>query len=319
MAIDDFRASLSRLFNSPANNFCPQSNISSGLSKIIHALPEASGRKVIVASEDDFPSAGFVLQQAKKLGYSLRIMPKGADTQAVKTWEQALDKDVLAVFITHVQYSSSKRAPVQEISEIARAHGILSIVDIAQSAGVVPIDLASWNCDLVLGSCIKWLCGGPGAGFLWANSNTVQELKPKDVGWFSHQHPFEFDINHFAYAQDSARFWGGTPSVAPYIIASHSIDQITKIGVDAIQAHNQALIDDLISAIKPNELVSPNSGELRGGTAVINVANREIVEEHLQAAGVKYDSRATGLRLSPHIYNTEDEIAVVKECLTLID
>lgn len=318
-AIDDFRLSLSRLFNSPVNNFCPQSNISSGLSKIIHALPTASGRRVIVASEDDFPSAGFVLQQAEKLGYTLRILPKGADTQSLTTWEQVLDKDVIAVFITHVQYSNSKQAPVQKISEIARTLGILSIVDIAQSAGVVPIDLQLWDCDVVLGSCIKWLCGGPGAGFLWANPKSVQDLAPQDVGWFSHQQPFEFDINNFEYAQDSNRFWGGTPSVAPYIVASHSIDHIAEIGVSAIQAHNQMLIDDLTSAIKPKDLVSPSSGELRGGTAVIKVANREVVEERLQRAGVKYDARATGLRLSPHIYNTETEIGVVKECLKFAD
>jgi kynureninase len=313
-AIDDFRNSLSSLFNAKPTTFCPQSNISSGLVKVVQSLPKSSSKKVILMSESDFPSAGFVLQQAQSMGYELRILPVNADVQDMDTWDQALTDEVHSVFITHVQYATSKRSPVQQICELARSRDILSIVDIAQSAGVVLIDFHNWNSDVVVGSCIKWLCGGPGAGYLWINEDLLPQLKPVDVGWFSHSNPFEFDINNFEYANDSARFWGGTPSISPYVVAANSINMINLIGVSKIQQHNQTLINMLSASLPPEALVSPNSDQPRGGTLVVNPKNRRAIEKSLGDKGVQYDARALGLRFSPHIYNTKDEIEILVQC-----
>jgi selenocysteine lyase/cysteine desulfurase len=313
-SIDRFRAALAQLFNANKECFCPQSNISSGLGKVIQSLPAKTGKNVILMCESDFPSAGFVLQQARSKGFEIRALPADADVQSADMWEQALSSDVHTVFVTHVQYGSSKRAPVQEISKIARDRSIISIVDIAQSAGIVPIDITAWGCDVVCGSSIKWLCGGPGAGYVWVNQNFVSQLEPVDVGWFSHDDPFEFDINHFKYAKDSARLWGGTPSVIPYVVAANSIEMISDVGVEVIQKHNQSMLDNLIDAVDPQALISPTTGEARGGTLVVNFKHRLAIENQLTEAGVLFDSRALGLRFSPHIYNTEKEILQVKQC-----
>lgn len=313
-AIDDFRKALSSLFNANPNTFCPQSNISSGLVKVVQSLPKSNSKNVILMCESDFPSAGFVLQQAQSMGYQLRVLPGNADVQNIDTWDQALKDDVHCVFITHVQYATSKRSPVEQICELARSRDILSIVDIAQSAGVVPIDFNKWNSDVVVGSCIKWLCGGPGAGYLWINEDLLEQLKPSDVGWFSHRNPFEFDINNFEYANDSARFWGGTPSVSPYVVAANSINMINQFGVSKIQQHNQTLINMLSASIPLDAMVSPNQGQPRGGTLVVNPKNRSDIEKSLDEKGVQYDARALGLRFSPHIYNTKEEIKLLVEC-----
>lgn len=313
-AVDDFRKSLSSLFNANSNAFCPQTNISSGLVKVIQSLPKSDNRNVILMCESDFPSAGFVLQQAQTMGYTLKVLPANADVQNIDTWDQALTDDVYCVFITHVQYETSKRSPVQEICELARSRNSLSIVDIAQSAGVVPIDFTSWNSDVVVGSCIKWLCGGPGAGYLWINEDLLEQLEPFDVGWFSHRNPFEFDINNFEYANDSARFWGGTPSVSPYVVAANSIKMINQFGVSKVQEHNQKLINMLSASIDPDAINSPYEDEPRGGTLVVNPKNRSAIEKSLDEIGVQYDARALGLRFSPHIYNTKEEIELLVQC-----
>ena len=313
--VDGFRSALAGIFNAPANSFCPQSNVSSGLVKVVQSLTPGNGKNVIVMCEGDFPSAGFVLQQAKAKGFELKIISRDADVQDIATWDAAMSEEVHSVFVTHVHYSTSIRVPVEEICALARSRGINSMVDIAQSAGVVPIDFGRWNADVVVGSCIKWLCGGPGAGYLWVNPEFVRQLEPVDVGWFSHANPFEFDINHFTYANDSARFWGGTPSVASYAIATNSIRLINDFGVGEVQRHNQGMIDKLTHSIDPAEIISPTAGKPRGGTLVINPDNRQAIEAKLKQAGVQYDSRATGLRLSAHIYNSLQEIEVVRECL----
>jgi len=313
-SVDDFRQALAGIFNSHASCFCPQSNISSGLGKVIQSLPTRKDKKVILMCESDFPSAGFVIQQAQALGYRLKVL--GADTivQDIDIWDEALSSEIHTVFISHVQYGTGNRAPVADICELARGRNINSIVDIAQSAGIVPIDLKRWNADVVVGSSIKWLCGGPGAGYLWIHPDFVQQLEPADVGWFSHANPFEFDINNFEYAADSARFWGGTPSVIPYVIAAHSINMINSISVDTVQKHNQSLINKLTHSIDPEFMVSPKADQLRGGTLVVNPGSREQIEKNLDEAKIMYDARSLGLRFSPHIYNTEEHMQLVLDC-----
>ena len=314
-SINKFQTALAQLFNSSATAFCPQVNVSSGLTKVLGSLPAHRGKNAIVFTENDFPSAGFVLHQAKKRGFEPRMIAKSENAQDLSVWDQALKDDVHSVFITHVHYNTGELIAVAEICEIARARGITSIVDMAQSTGVVPIDLQRWRADIVLGSCIKWLCGGPGAGFVWIAPEFVGELEPIDVGWFSHKNPFEFDINNFQYASGSAKFWGGTPSVLPYVVATNSIQLINDIGVEVVQAHNKSLTKKIVKQIDPRFVMSPLDFERQGGTTVLKFENQTKIELALTESKVQFDTRESGIRLSPHIYNTQAEIDVVLDCL----
>jgi len=311
----EFKNALAELFNGEASHFCPQTNISSVVTKTLYALPPKPGKNVILISENDFPSVGFAIQQAERQGYRIRFLPAEADVQQLDTWDDALTDDVHTVLITHVHFNTSKLIPVGAITQLCRLRDITSIVDIAQSSGIVPIDLQQWQADIVVGSCVKWLCGGPGAGFIWVDPQVVTTLEPLDVGWFSHQNPMEFDIHHFQYADDTSRFWGGTPSVLPYVVASNSINLIHKIGVKTIRAHNQTLTQALIDSIDPGCVVTPTDAKARGGTLVLKFPNQDQVQEALNEAGVLFDVRPLGLRLSPHIYNTHAEIETVISCL----
>jgi selenocysteine lyase/cysteine desulfurase len=161
--------------------------------------------------------------------------------------------------------------------------------------------------DFMIGSSVKWLCGGPGAAYLWLNSKHIERLAPKDVGWFSHENPFEFDIHHFAYHDSALKFWGGTPSVAPYAFASHSIDYFSKLG-DKLREHNQGLIDLLIQHLG-EQVVSPHDRNRRSGTVIIKPQiGVEAALTKCEQARISIDSRVHGLRVSPHIYNDESDI-----------
>ena len=193
----------------------------------------------------------------------------------------------------------------------------MTVVDVAQSAGVVPIDVNVWNADFVVGSCVKFLCGGPGAGFLWVNDRVLTECQPTDVGWFSHADPFEFDIHHFRYADSALRFWGGTPAVLPYTVAANSLETINQIGIERIRAHSLELTQAIIDKVPRKYLFSPSRASRRGGTVVLDFGERQsAVTDALAAAGVHFDSRHTGMRLSPHIYTSRDEIETVNSCLS---
>ncbi len=192
--------------------------------------------------------------------------------------------------------TQSPRSPEQQA---------LYVVDTAQSVGVIPIDVSTMRADFLVGSCVKWLSGGPGAGWLWAHPDMVDRCEPDDVGWFSHDDPFEFDIHEFRYAGDALRFWGGTPTVLPYAAARHSIDVLAKVGVTAIRDHNQHQIDVLIAALG-HLVVSPHDPLVRSGTCIVTGTDNDVAR--LAAGGIFVDARRGGLRLSPHLHTTADDL-----------
>ena len=182
-------------------------------------------------------------------------------------------------------------------------------MDVAQSAGILPWTVEELGADAVLGSCIKWLCGGPGAGFLWLRPELCAGLEPVDVGWFSHADPFEFDIHHFEPAADARRFWGGTPDVAPFVIAAQSLREMHDIGVPRIFAHNRQLIAVFSEAL-PARWRDEVRTEGHGGTLCIAAGGAAgPVAARLAADGVRFDRRGDTLRLSFHLCNDAADAA----------
>jgi kynureninase len=307
-AIEDFRASLALMFGGRPADYCPQLNLSASLSALLGSLPTPSpARNVWIAAEDSFPSLGFVLQRARSLGHELRLIPRTHSPAQLSTWIDALTPDVCGVLVTQVFSNTGVVAPVRDIARHARGLGIRSIVDVAQSAGVIPVLVEDLKADVVLGSCVKWLCGGPGAGFLWMREEFAGQLTPTDIGWFSHERPFDLDIHSFRYAEGAQRFWGGTPSVAPYVMAAASVRLLAGIGVNAILAHTRELQSAFHAAL-PEHWQSrvPLAGI--GGTLCIPCGDSlDAVQRGLAVCDAHYDRRGDVLRLSFHVVNTVDQ------------
>ncbi len=299
--IDGFREALAELLNTSAHLLCPQSNVSSGLTKLLDALRHDLDQPTILISEDAFPSLGFVCSRS---GFDVRFIPEGADVADPDVWRHHL-RGVDVAVITHVHSNTGVAVPVPDIAAVAQEAGALSVVDVAQSAGIVPIDLGRWGVDAVVGSCVKWLSGGPGAGWLWIDGDLLDRCRPRDVGWFSHEAPFEFDIHDYRDAPDALRFWGGSPTVLPFAVAAHSVATIHSIGVERIREHNLALTDHLIDALG-DLVVSPHDHDRRGGTAIVSAELDAVAM--LAAHSIDVDRRAHGIRVSPHIHTTDTDI-----------
>jgi selenocysteine lyase/cysteine desulfurase len=318
-AVDEFRRSLAVLFGGDAAAYCPQANLSSGLAKLLPALPRRPGRTILLAAEDSFPSTAFVLQKAREIGYRTRLIPRALDPSRLATWSGALTAEVALALVTHVHSNTGIVAPVADIAALCRERGIFSVVDVAQSAGIIPFSVGDLAADVLLGSCVKWLCGGPGAGFLWIRPSLLSGLAPTDVGWFSHEDPFEFDVHSFRYADDARRFWGGTPSVAAYVAATVGLHTIADIGVEHIRIHNRELM-----RVFRGELPAPWRDrvdlEAIGGTVCMALGDaREQILESLRTNAVRADSRGSVVRLSFHIYNTRAEAAYIARSWAGVD
>ena len=307
--INDFTLSLAKIFNAKQSEFCPQVNLSSGLTKILMSLKQVQQKKsVVLVSEIDFPGMGFALKKSLPEDCEIRFIPANEDITNSSIWDAYMTEDIDLVFVSHAYSNTGQLSPISDVISMARSRDIISILDIAQSAGIVPIDLTALKPDFMLGSSVKWLCGGPGASYLWVNTERLSSCEPKDVGWFSHENPYEFDIHNFRYHDSALKFWGGTPVVAPFVIATNSINYFTKIGIKNIRKHNQALIAKTANEIDL-EFVSPRDEAIRGGTMILDFgSNQQKVLNHLQDNNIGVDLRSHGIRISPHIYNNEQDI-----------
>lgn len=315
-SFDRFRDALARVINHDAAMICPQPSVTSGLSHVLNAIPAKPGRNRLLIAERAFPSLGFVLSVAERRGFELIIIPRTENTLDPDVWSRYLDERVHCVVFTHVHSNTSECHDIAALAALAQANGAISVVDVAQSIGVRPVDARAWRADFIVGSCLKWLCGGSGAGFMWVNPQRLAVCEPTEVGWFSHSNPFEFDIHHFEYAGDALRFWGGTPSVAPALVAAHAIESLLTIGLDRLEAHNRHLLDQICREIDPQWLASPTEPAQRGGTVVLDFsASQNQFAENLRKADVQFDIRKEGIRLSPHFYNSSEDMARVLECL----
>ena len=313
-AIDRFRDNVATLIGGEMAEVCPQPSVSAALGAFLSGLPREVGRDVLLASAHAFPSIGFAMRQLDRLGYRLELIPAEHDPTDPQVWADALGSHVAAVVPMHVHSNSGLVSPVAEIAGLARAAGAVSVVDACQALGLLNVEPRAWGVDALVGSCVKWLCGGPGAGFLWVRRELIGAIEPLGVGWFSHADPFAFDIRDFRYADDARRFWGGTPAVAPCVLAASGIETVLEIGVDHIRAANRALIAAAAEAMEADLDMSA-----RGGTLCLTGGDPDAAEAALRALGCRFDRRGQVLRLSFAVWNDADQARQVGTSLRRFD
>ena len=309
-AIETFRSTLAHLFGGTASQWCPQPAVSAAISKIISGLDYLPGRNVILISEHAFPSVAYAMDGLSRLGFRVEMVT--GDPSRLSTWERLGDPDIAVLVMMHVHSNNGLVSPVAELAAMARANGVFSIVDIAQSAGLLPVCVEGWGADAVVGTSVKWLSGGPGACFAWIAPDVTEQIAPVERGWFSHADPFEMDIRHFQFAPDARRLWGGTPSIAPFVIATAGLQAIAEIGVSAIRDHNLRLSGRLLD-LMDGRLGDASALPSLGGTLCLRLGQQH--EAALKAGGVRFDRRGPRLRLSFGIWNDEPDVDRVVDCL----
>ncbi len=308
-AIDAWRAALAGLIGVEARDLCPATNVTAGLSRYISALGQATDRRTVLLAPSAFPTIGYLASGLAAAGWKTRYLPDDADVRDAANWTAALGDDVALVIAMHVSSNRGALTDIAAVASAARAAGARCIADCAQSVGIVPVTPARWGVDAVLGTSVKWLCGGPGAAWLWVAPHDRTALDPMERGWWSHENPFEMDIRDFRYAPDARRWWGGTPDVAPFILSAAGIGEIAAIGVDAGRSHNRALQAMLREALEPDtpQWRWPN-GEIGGTLCIDTGADQPRVAEALDRHRLRADFRGTILRLSFHAYNSVADV-----------
>lgn len=268
-------------------------------------------RSRIVTDAMHFPSILYLLKEQAARGAEIVVVPSsdGITVDAGRLIE-AIDDRTALVAISHVLFKSAFIHDVKVIAERARSKGALTIVDGYQAVGVIPVDVRALGVDVYIGGCLKWLCGGPGAAFLWVDPAVGRALEPALTGWMAHARPFAFEPE-LERRRDVWRFLHGTPNIPALYAARSGLEIVREIGVAAIRAKSIRQTAHLLELASDEgwPCTTPADSERRGGTVAINVENGLEISRGLKELDVICDYRpGAGIRLSPHFYNTDQEL-----------
>ena len=291
-----------RIVGAPPGSVVMHQNVTVAEMIVLSCFRNPGARNRVVYEEGNFPSVRYLYQAQPEL----EVVAVEDDAAIVA----AIDERTLLVPISHVLFKNSEIQDVEPIVRRAHEVGAYVVLDCYQSAGVVPFDLATLDVDFAAGGSVKWLCGGPGAGWLYVRPDLAETLEPTFVGWQGHARPFDFEPD-LEYAPGVARFLTGTPNVPALYAATAGYDVIEEVGVDRIRERSLALTGLLIELLDDAgfEVVSPREETRRGGAVVVSTPDHAAVHRELGERGIICDFRPdAGVRLGPHFFSSEDEL-----------
>jgi kynureninase len=287
-------------------------NVSICQSIIASCFDWTGRRNKIVSEELNFPSNLYIHRQLEALG--ARVVTVASEDGITVPQEKllaAIDNETRLVSVSHVIFKSSYIQDLEAIVRRAHEVGALVVADIYQSTGTVPVDVQELDVDFATGGSVKWLCGGPGAGYLYVRRDLWPGLQPKLTGWMAHKQPFAFDPNEIDFADDAFRFLNGTPNIPGLYAARSGYEIINEVGVEKIRAKSVRQTSLLMElAIEAGFRVnSPRNAGARGGTVTIDVPNGYEVTQELLRRDFLLDYRpGAGIRIAPHFYTKDEEL-----------
>jgi kynureninase len=290
-------------------------NVSICQSLILSCIEPTPERNKIVYSELNFPSVMYVYEAHARDG-RLRIETVKSDdgiTVPLERMLEAIDEQTLLVPFSHVLFKSAFLQDAKAITERAHEVGARVVLDTYQSAGTVPFSVKELNVDFATGGSVKWLCGGPGAGYLYVRPDLHEELTPKTTGWMAHASPFSFETE-LRYATGIARFLHGSPAIPALFAARPGYKIINELGVDRIRAKSVRQTGRLIQLAQEAgfKVTSPKNPEQRGGTITVWHEEAAAITRELIRREFIVDFRpGAGVRISPHFYTKDDELDLV--------
>ncbi len=303
---------IGRIIGAEAGEVIMQQNVSTCVATVLSCFDWNGRRNKIVSEDFNFPSNLYQCQALERLGARVVTVPSDDGIGVpLKRMRAAIDEETLVVFVSHVLYRSSYIQDLAAITRRAHDVGALVLADIYQSAGTVPVNVHALGVDFATGGSVKWLCGGPGAGYLYVRRELWPRLEPRFTGWMAHREPFGFETGPIQYAPTAFRFLNGTPAIPALYAARSGYEIIAEVGVERIRAKSVRQTSKLIelaheAGFRVNSPVRPDE---RGGSVVMDIPNGAAVTRELVRRNFLVDFRpGAGIRVAPHFYSTDEEL-----------
>jgi len=303
---------LGSLFHAEPGSVSMHENLTSAEAIALSCVDFTAPRNRLVCTAEDFPSVLYLYEGLVRRGAEIvRVPARQGRTIDEADVVAAIDERTAVVAISHVLFRTSQVLDLAPIARRAREAGALTLIDAYQSVGSVPVDVRALDLDMLAGGSVKWLCGGPGAGYLYVDPRLAPRLRPALTGWLAHERPFEFDTSPTRLDPGPRRFWNGTPAVPAFAAARVGYEILARAGVAAIRDKSLRQTGRMLALADEYGLPvgSPREAARRGGTVALDVPNADRVCAALLAREVLLDHRpSVGLRLAPHFYTRDDEV-----------
>jgi kynureninase len=268
-------------------------------------------RNKIVMTDLEFPSIQYFYHEQRRLGARVELVASADPVRLnLEKFLAAIDESTLLVPISLVLFRSAHIVDAQAIIERAHRVGAHVILDVFQAAGTIPIDVRSLGADFAVGGVLKWLCGGPGVGYLYVREDLRAKLRPALTGWIAHQRPFGFETGAIDAREDSFRYLNGTPHIPALYACQPGLDILNSVGIESIRAKSVRMTTGLMEGAKSRgwRVNTPENSIERAGTVSIDCPHAYEVCRELLAREILVDYRPkAGVRFSPHFYNREEE------------
>jgi len=268
-------------------------------------------RNKIVMTDLEFPSIQYFYHEQRRLGARVELVASNDPVRLnLEKFLAAIDESTLLVPISLVLFRSAHIVDAQAIIERAHRVGAHVVLDLFQAAGTIPIDVRTLGADFAVGGVLKWLCGGPGVGYLYVREDLRATLRPALTGWIAHQRPFGFETGAIDAREDSFRYLNGTPHIPALYACQPGLDILNSVGIESIRAKSVRMTTRLMEGAKSRgwRVNTPENSIERAGTVSIDCPHAYEVCRELLAREILVDYRPkAGVRFSPHFYNREEE------------
>jgi kynureninase len=312
MLAADVGDQIGALMNAPKGSVSTHQNVTTCEAVVASCFDFSGNRNKVVYSNLNFPSVMYFWEAQRSHGARVHMV-KTDDGITVPTQRllDAIDEHTLLVPVSHVIFRSAYINDAKAIVEKAHKVGAHVVLDTFQSLGTVPVDVQSLNVDFACGGVLKWLCGGPGTAYLYVRPDLGKKLEPRFTGWMAHENPFGFEIGPIRYTDPPYRFMNGTPHIPSLEAARPGLKIIAEVGVQRIREKSKRQTARLIEMAEKRgwRVNTPRDPEKRGGTVSLDLPDPQEVCRELIKREILVDWRPkAGLRMSPHFYNTDDEL-----------
>jgi len=307
------------LIGAPPGSVVMLPNVTTAEAVVLSSFDYDTPRNRVVIVEGEFPSVRYIYDRlARRLGAEIVTVPHDASGLGfdLDRLLSAIDERTQIVPIGHILFESSYMIDIEAIARRCRDVGATLVLDVFQSAGIVPVDVTGWDVPIAVGGVLKWLCGGPGGSFLYVDPKLRPKLEPSFTGWMAHANPFGFEPPPMRFRDDALRFALGTPPVpalyaareGPKVVAEASGGDMQTIREKSLR-QTQRIID--LADARGFELRTPREADRRGGSVSVLMPHAKEVAYELNAEDIVCDFRpGAGVRFSPHFYTTDEEIEI---------
>lgn len=313
----EIRRSCARLVHARPEEIAFVKSTSHGLSIVAKGLDWKPGDNVLIY-EKEFPSNSYPWLNLQRKGVVVKIIPSRDGRIVIDDIEKLIDSRTRLLSLSSVQYANGFRVDLKNVGGLCRKKNILFCVDAIQSLGVIPMDVKECSIDFLSADGHKWLLGPEGIGIFYCRKELVERIDPPLLGWKSVQNEFDFDHPDFALKTDAQRFEEGSMNLLGIFGLGAAIDLLSGVGIGAIEERVLGLGDVIIREAerKGYSLLTPKARKERGGNITI-AGNFDPAKtrDDLRGRGIMVNARGGGLRVSPHFYNTEEEIVTLFHAL----